>query len=113
MTKKALFISGGWDGHEPVETSEFISEQIKIYNIESKIVNDLDVMTDLEYLKSFDVILPVWTMGQIDDNNWEIIPRVRSQRTFAKLRMPGEGPYYNRAFSLWKAPTSKIIINGC
>ena len=72
MTKKALFISGGWDGHEPVETSEFISEQIKIYNIESKIVNDLDVMTDLEYLKSFDVILPVWTMGQIDDNNWEI-----------------------------------------
>ncbi len=29
-------------------------------------------MTDLEYLKSFDVILPVWTMGQIDDNNWEI-----------------------------------------
>ena len=51
MTKKALFISGGWDGHEPVETSEFISEQMKIYNIESKIVNDLDVMTDLEYLK--------------------------------------------------------------
>ena len=72
MTKKALFISGGWDGHEPVETSEFISEQIKVFNIQSNIVNDLDVMTDLEYLKSFDVILPVWTMGQIDDNNWEI-----------------------------------------
>ena len=25
MTKKALFISGGWEGHEPIETSEFIS----------------------------------------------------------------------------------------
>ena len=57
MIKKALFISGGWDGHEPVETSEFISEQIKVFNIQSNIVNDLDVMTDLEYLKSFDVII--------------------------------------------------------
>ena len=29
MTKKALFISGGWEGHEPIETSEYISEQIQ------------------------------------------------------------------------------------
>ena len=36
MTKKALFISGGWDGHEPFETSEFISEQIKIYILRAK-----------------------------------------------------------------------------
>ena len=41
-------------------------------NIESQIVNDLEVMSDLDYLKSFDVILPVWTMGKIDDDNWEI-----------------------------------------
>ena len=25
MKKKALFISGGWEGHEPIETSEYIS----------------------------------------------------------------------------------------
>ena len=72
MKKKALFISGGWEGHEPIETSEYISEQITKFDIESQIVNDLEVMSDLDYLKSFDVILPVWTMGKIDDDNWEI-----------------------------------------
>ena len=72
MKKKALFISGGWEGHEPIETSEYISEQITKFDIESQIVNDLEVMSNLDYLKSFDVILPVWTMGKIDDDNWEI-----------------------------------------
>ena len=72
MKKKALFISGGWEGHEPIETSEYISKQITKFEIESQIVNDLEVMSDLNYLKSFDVILPVWTMGKIDDDNWEI-----------------------------------------
>ena len=28
MTKKALFLSGGWEGHEPQETSEFISNAV-------------------------------------------------------------------------------------
>ena len=29
MTKKALFLAGGWDGHEPQETSRFISNEIE------------------------------------------------------------------------------------
>ena len=48
MKKKALFISGGWEGHEPIETSEYISEQITKFDIESQIVNDLEVMSDLD-----------------------------------------------------------------
>ena len=51
---------------------EYISEQITKFDIESEIVSDLEVMGDLDYLKSFDVILPVWTMGKIDDDNWEL-----------------------------------------
>ena len=46
MKKKALFISGGWEGHEPIETSEYISEQISKFEIESEILTDLDVMND-------------------------------------------------------------------
>ena len=48
MKKKALFISGGWEGHEPIETSEYISEQITKFDIESQIVNDLEVMSNLD-----------------------------------------------------------------
>ena len=72
MSKKALFIAGGWEGHEPIETSKFIIEEIKKFDIESDISESLDVMSDLNYLKKYDVILPVWTMGNIDDDNWEI-----------------------------------------
>ena len=36
MTKKALFLAGGWEGHEPQETSRFISnEEINSLVIES------------------------------------------------------------------------------
>ena len=72
MSKRALFIAGGWDGHEPLETSNFMIEEIKKFNIESEIVQDLEVLADLKYLQVFDIILPVWTMGKIDDNKWEI-----------------------------------------
>ncbi len=72
MTKKALFLSGGWEGHEPQETSEFISSELQQFKIQSEIVNDLDVLGDIDFLKNFDIIIPVWTMGKIDDDNWEI-----------------------------------------
>ena len=36
MTKKALFLAGGWEGHEPEETSRFISNEIEKYDIENK-----------------------------------------------------------------------------
>ena len=41
MSKRALFIAGGWDGHEPLETSNFMIEEIKKFNKESEIVQDL------------------------------------------------------------------------
>ena len=63
MSKRALFIAGGWDGHEPLETSNFMIEEIKKFNIESEIVQDLEVLADLKYLQDFDIILPVWTMA--------------------------------------------------
>ena len=60
MSKKALFIAGGWGGHEPIETSKFIIQEIKKFDIDSELVESLDVLSDLKYLKKYDVILPVW-----------------------------------------------------
>ena len=72
MTKKALFLAGGWDGHEPQETSKFISNEIEKHDIESDIINDLDILGEKNKLEKYDIILPVWTMGRIDDNNWNL-----------------------------------------
>ena len=57
MTKKALFLSGGWEGHEPQETSEFISSELQQFKIQSEIVNDLDVLGDIDFLKNFDKLI--------------------------------------------------------
>src|SRR5210317_677575 len=72
MKKKALFLAGGWEGHEPQETSRFISNEIEKYNIESEIINDLDILGEKNKLEKYDIILPVWTMGKIEDNNWNL-----------------------------------------
>jgi len=72
MTKKALFLAGGWEGHEPQETSRFISNEIEKHDIESDIINDLDILSEKNKLEKYDIILPVWTMGRIDDNNWNL-----------------------------------------
>ena len=53
MSKKALFIAGGWGGHEPIETSKFIIQEIKKFDIDSELVESLDVMSDLKYLKKY------------------------------------------------------------
>ncbi len=72
MTKKALFLAGGWEGHEPQETSKFISNEIEKYDIESEIINDLDILGEKNKLEKYDIILPVWTMGIVDDGNWDL-----------------------------------------
>ena len=51
MTKKALFLAGGWEGHEPQETSRFISNVIERYDIESDIINDLDILGEKNKLE--------------------------------------------------------------
>ena len=57
MTKKALFLSGGWEGHEPQETSEFISSELQQFKIQSEIVNELDALGDKNFLKNFNLQL--------------------------------------------------------
>ena len=43
-------MAGGWEGHEPQETSRFISNVIERYDIESDIINDLDILGEKKQL---------------------------------------------------------------
>lgn len=64
--KKALFISGGWDGHQPEKIVQFFSEELKAFSFESEVSTSLDVLADAEKLKSYDLIFPCWTMGSLE-----------------------------------------------
>ncbi|WP_281862679.1 ThuA domain-containing protein [Planomicrobium okeanokoites] len=66
MKKKALIVQGGWDGHEPEQVAEIYKELLVAENFDVEILNTLDAYADAEKLKTLDLIIPNWTMGEID-----------------------------------------------
>lgn len=65
--RKALIIQGGWDGHQPGLVSDYFKEVLEKEGFEVNVSDTLDVLKDLEYLKELHLIVPVWTMGEITD----------------------------------------------
>lgn len=63
--KKALFIAGGWDGHEPQQVSALFASLLRQEGYDAEISQTLDVLLDAEKLASLDLIVPMWTMGKI------------------------------------------------
>ncbi len=63
--KKALFVWGGWDGHEPKKCTEIFAPLIEKAGYQVDISDTLDAYLDQEYLTSLDLICQVWTMGTI------------------------------------------------
>mgnify|MGYP000844850560 CR=1 FL=1 len=65
--KKALIVYGGWSGHEPVQISEIFARVLKGEGFEVELSDTLDAFLDREKLKNLHLIIPVWTMGTITD----------------------------------------------
>lgn len=66
MKKKALIVQGGWDGHEPQEVSEIFKTILEEENFSVEVSDTLDAYADVDQLKALDLIVPHWTMGEID-----------------------------------------------
>ena len=65
MKKKALIVYGGWDGHQPKETSAIAAQALREAQFDVELSDTLDSFLDEAKLKTFDLIVPNWTMGQI------------------------------------------------
>lgn len=64
--KKAIIFQGGWDGHEPVQVSGVFKNILVEGGFEVDLYDNLDCLADVEKLKKYDLIVPVWTMDKID-----------------------------------------------
>jgi uncharacterized protein len=69
--KRALFFVGGWEGHEPHQSAKIFSDLLQAEGYETQIAETLTVLEDAENLKTFDLIIPVWTMSQISKEQLE------------------------------------------
>ena len=63
--KKALFVWGGWEGHEPKKCTDIFAALLKENGFEVDVANTLDVYLDAARLKSFDLIVHNVTMADI------------------------------------------------
>ena len=63
--KHALIFRGGWDGYEPVQTSELVAEQLRKHGMEVEISDSQEALLQSGLEQNCDVIVPVWTMGTL------------------------------------------------
>ncbi len=62
---KALIVWGGWMGHEPDRVAEIFAGALRENGFEAEVSDTLDAFLDAEKLKGLDLIVPLWTMGEI------------------------------------------------
>ena len=63
--KKALVNWGGWSGHEPEQCGNLFAEILRAEGFAVDVVSDLDRYCDESYMRSLDLVVPVWTMSEI------------------------------------------------
>ncbi|MEV8564963.1 ThuA domain-containing protein [Streptomyces sp. NPDC051322] len=64
-TRKALVVRGGWEGHQPVKTTELFLPFLRDRGFDIDVSETLEVYTDAERLAATDLVVQCWTMGEI------------------------------------------------
>ena len=62
---RALTVWGGWDGHEPDKVAAIFQAILQGAGIDVTMAASLGVFDDAEALQTYDLIVPVWTMGNL------------------------------------------------
>lgn len=65
MTKTALIVWGGWDGHQPDLVAARFADELKSNDYDVEVSDTLDSFLDADKLNGLDLIVPIWTMGEI------------------------------------------------
>jgi type 1 glutamine amidotransferase len=61
----ALFVCGGWEGHEPEKSAEIFAHILREKGYEVEISSTLDTYLDEDKMASLDLVVQVWSMGEI------------------------------------------------
>ena len=67
---KALVIYGGWDGHEPVQVGEVLAKALRDSGADVETSDTLDALLGRDLPAELDLIVPLWTMGEISGEQW-------------------------------------------
>lgn len=63
--RRALFLWGGWEGHEPFQCKEILAPVLRSEGFDVVESNDLNVLADRDLLFSLQLIVQGWSMGTL------------------------------------------------
>lgn len=63
--KPVLIFQGCWDGHQPVQCAELIAGKLTDRGLQVEVVDSLTCLEDEAKLKSYALIVPLWTCGTL------------------------------------------------
>ena len=63
--KKALMTWGGWEGHQPKQCVDLFAPLLREQGYELTITDSLDIYLDEPFMRSLELVVPVWTMSTI------------------------------------------------
>ena len=66
--KSALIVWGGWEGHFPKECTNIFGPWLENQGYKVEVSDTLESYLDTEKLKSLNLIVPIWTQGEISKN---------------------------------------------
>lgn len=66
LQRKALIVRGGWDGHQPVETTNSIIPFLESNGFEVRVEETTAIYADADYLRAVDLIVQTNTMSTIE-----------------------------------------------
>jgi len=62
---KALYVWGGWKGHEPEQCKDVVVPWMREAGFEVNVQDTLDAYLEADKMAQYDVIVQCWTMGEI------------------------------------------------
>jgi len=65
--RQALIVAGGWEGHHPYELAELFASLLRPDGFAVDVERSLDALADPERMAAFDLVVPIWTMGELSE----------------------------------------------
>ncbi|SEB03085.1 ThuA domain-containing protein [Leifsonia sp. 21MFCrub1.1] len=75
MSKQALIVRGGWDGHMPVETTELFLPFLRENGFDTRVEEGTSVYADDAVMDTVDLVVQVNTMNTIEDAEFRGLQR--------------------------------------
>jgi len=73
MSKQALVVRGGWDGHTPVESTDIFVAFLKEAGYDVSVSDTLDAYLDEALMGKVDLIVQCVTMSEISGEQWKAL----------------------------------------